>query len=77
MLFVTFNVNKKASNKKYTVIVEDNFKIVTKDLNKKILDITRKLDDNFDIIYKSKSKNIINNIYKKVILFLYMKHNQY
>ena len=54
MLFITFNVNKK-----YTVIFEDDFKIVTK-----------KLNDNFDIIflgnlYESKSEKIIDNIYKK------------
>ena len=67
-----FMIIKKAitSNKKYTVIFEDDFKIVTKDLNTKILDITRKLDDNFDIIflgnlYESKSEKIVDNIYKK------------
>ena len=63
---------KKAinSNKKYTVILEDDFTIVTKDLNQKILDITKKLNDNFDIIYlgnlyESKSEKIVDNIYKK------------
>lgn len=63
---------KKAisSDKKYTVVFEDDFKIVTKDLNTKILDITKKLDNNFDIIflgnlYEIKSEKIIDNIYKK------------
>jgi glycosyl transferase family 25 len=63
---------KKAinSDKKYTVIFEDDFNIVTKDLNKEILDITKKVDDNFDIIYlgnmyESKSEKIVDNIYKK------------
>ena len=73
---------KKAinSNKKYTVIFEDDFKIVTKNLNKKILDITRKVDDNFDIIYlgnlyESKSEKIVDNIYKKSdIISLYGTH---
>ena len=67
-----FMIIKKAitSNKKYTVIFEDDFKIVTKDLNTEILNITKKLNDNFDIIYlgnlyESKSEKIVDNIYKK------------
>lgn len=67
-----FMIIKKAitSNKKYTVIFEDDFKIIPKDLNKEILDITKKLNDNFDIVYlgnlyESKSEKIVDNIYKK------------
>lgn len=65
-------VIKKAikSNKKYTVVFEDDFTIVSKDLNKDILDITKKVNDDFDIIYlgnlyESKSEQVIDNIYKK------------
>jgi GR25 family glycosyltransferase involved in LPS biosynthesis len=63
---------KKAinSNKKYTVIFEDDFTILSNDLNKDILEITKKVNDNFDIIYlgnlyESKSEQVIDNIYKK------------
>jgi len=62
---------KKAakSNKKYTVIFEDDFKILSKDLNNEILKITSKVND-FDIIhlgnlYESKSEKIVDNIYHK------------
>jgi len=58
------------SIKKYTVIFEDDFEIVSDDLNKKILEITKNLDDKFDLVYlgnlyDSKSKKVKNNIYKK------------
>jgi glycosyl transferase family 25 len=63
---------KKAinSNKKYTVVFEDDFTILSNDLNKDILDITKKVNDDFDIIYlgnlyESKSEQVIDNIYKK------------
>ncbi len=66
MLFITFNVDKKAinSNKKYTVIFEDDFEIISKDLD------TKKVNDNFDIVYlgnlyESKSNKIIDDIYRK------------
>jgi hypothetical protein len=61
---------KKAlnSNKKYTVIFEDDITILSEDLNKDIIDIINKVN-NFDIIYlgtlyDSKSTNIVDNIYK-------------
>jgi GR25 family glycosyltransferase involved in LPS biosynthesis len=58
------------SKKKYTVIFEDDFEIVTDDLNKKILEITKNLDDNFDLVYlgnlyESRSTKVKNDIYKK------------
>lgn len=63
---------KKAinSNKKYTVVFEDDFTILSKDLNKDILEITKKVNDDFDIIYlgnlyESKSEQVVDNIYKK------------
>ena len=63
---------KKAakSNKKYTVIFEDDFKILSKDLHNEILNITKKINDDFDIIhlgnlYESRSEKVIDNIYHK------------
>lgn len=62
--------NAIKSNKKYTVIFEDDFKILSNNLNKEIVDITKKVNNNFDLIYlgnlfESKSHKIVDNIYKK------------
>lgn len=61
--------NAITSKKKYTVIFEDDFTILSKDLNNEILNIIQKVNNNFDIIYlgnnyESKSEQIIDNIYK-------------
>ncbi len=62
--------NASKSNKKFTVLFEDDIDIVSNNLHKEILKIINDADDNFDLIYlgnlyESKSIKIKENIYKK------------
>lgn len=56
------------SNKKYTVIFEDDFTILDTQLDDKINKIINKLNSNFDIIYLG---NLTNHHYEKIIDNIY------
>jgi len=60
MLLIKSLIN---SNSKYSVIFEDDLKILDDNLNDKINEIINKLDGNFDIIYLG---NLNNNHYERV-----------
>jgi glycosyl transferase family 25 len=60
MLLIKSLIN---SDTKYTVIFEDDLKILDENLDDKINKITSDLDDNFDMIYLG---NLNNNHYEKI-----------
>lgn len=62
--------NASKSNKKFTVLFEDDLDIVPNNLHQEILKIINNIDDNFDLIYlgnlyESKSTKVKGNIYRK------------